>query len=125
MDCCHSASGTRDPNTGIIRGIELSPAYTEHASLTKKDFHCEDGSNTSRASSSTPHNHVLLAACREDQHAGEAGYLINEQYTRRGHFTRKLVQVLAAAEQRWQQMTYVELITCVGRSLYTLVGISS
>jgi hypothetical protein len=121
MDCCHSASGTRalrDQETGAIRGIELHEAYTKRASLTEKDFQPKDGSNTSRAASSTPHNYVLLAACREDELAGD------DQVNKRGHFTHRLLEELAAAESDWRRMTYAELIGRVGKILRSLVIIT-
>ncbi|KAG6907246.1 hypothetical protein DXG01_009785 [Tephrocybe rancida] len=113
LDSCHSASGSRAGSANqeqeeTIRSIELSGDYANLASLEESDFgYPDDTGRFSRASSTTPTNHILLAACREDRKARERLYR-----ERRGVFTYELLKKFR--ERDTEKMTYDELILSIG-----------
>ncbi|KAG6907244.1 hypothetical protein DXG01_009783 [Tephrocybe rancida] len=115
LDSCHSASGSRtEQNTnqqaeGTIRAIELSDHYANFTLLNENDFaDSDDTGGFSRASSTTPINHILLAACREDKTAREKH--LNKEV--RGLFTYHLFQKLR--QEMPSSRTYDELILSLG-----------
>ncbi|THU85347.1 hypothetical protein K435DRAFT_843305 [Dendrothele bispora CBS 962.96] len=104
LDSCHSASGTRG-EAEATRAIKIPSDYAKSASLKKEDFSPSgDTMNCSRASSTTPTNHILLSACREDEWAKEKVF----GKGKRGIFTQHLFTKLREAET--ESMTYGELI---------------
>ncbi|KAF8815989.1 hypothetical protein BYT27DRAFT_7333659 [Phlegmacium glaucopus] len=112
LDSCHSASGTRREEDGTVRGIDLPDNYAKLASLAKTDFTADIESNASRASSTTPTNHILLAACREDLKTRESW--VTEQGQYRGIFSHRLLKQLRGIEIKSTSVTYEELILSLG-----------
>ncbi|KAG6901493.1 hypothetical protein C0995_011171 [Termitomyces sp. Mi166 len=93
FDCCHSASGTRNPgDNALVRRFKLPEEYTISQHLI---------SSLSRLERSDLNSHVLLAACKHDQLAIES--------KGNGHFTRALLNVLE--DQDITKLTYTTLIT--------------
>ncbi|KAK0187315.1 caspase domain-containing protein [Armillaria mellea] len=108
LDCCHSASGTRDDSsdlTSAVRGIELPNRYAipndlfppDIAPNTRADSVAE-GFQTAGLSS-----HVLLAACK----AGEVARENSEGGSKRGEFTLGLLKLL---REKGIKLTYEEII---------------
>ncbi|TDL22051.1 hypothetical protein BD410DRAFT_840169 [Rickenella mellea] len=92
MDCCHSASATRDPNcTGLVPRQILNPP-----AIIVKDWHV---SSQSRGAAVAPgfggqnqESHVLLAACGREELAWE------NPKTQRGLFTTALLEALSESD---------------------------
>ena len=112
FDSCNSASGTRDDECQA-RGVTLPLDYAQTAGLGKDSFINESGANSGRASSTTPDNHVLLAACREDRRAFETATL-----PRHGAFTAALMEKLREPSSAF--LTYDELTLSLHPSRFIL-----
>jgi hypothetical protein len=97
-----------------MRSIVLPDNYAKIASLAKTDFTADIKSNASRASSSTPTNHVLLAACREDLKTKECLVMDQGQYRTRGIFSHRLLERLGDIQIMSSSVTYEELILSLG-----------
>ena len=97
-----------------MRSIVLPDNYAKIASLDKTDFIADIKSNTSRASSSTPTNHVLLAACREDLKTIEYLVMDQGQCRTRGIFSHRLFEGLRDIQIITSSVTYEELILSLG-----------
>ncbi|KZV62753.1 hypothetical protein PENSPDRAFT_758475 [Peniophora sp. CONT] len=114
MDCCHSGSGTRpvqlsDPFnfTRVERGFELDDVVP--SSLDKsiwgelaKERAIEVAAGFGSAGSKS---HVLLAACRESERAGEKAF--KDVSDVRGLFTSELINTLRSVPA--DKVTYKEL----------------
>ena len=120
LDACHSASGARGEgekdSEGTERGVVLPDNYAKIASLVKTDFTADftGKSDATRASSSTPTNHVLLAACREDLKTKECFVMDQGQYRTRGLFSHRLLERLGDIQILSSSVTYEELILSLG-----------
>ncbi|KAK0218653.1 caspase domain-containing protein [Armillaria fumosa] len=105
LDCCHSGSGTRaddDDPTYAVRGIDLPAYYTIPDDLLhdiESDARASIISNGFKTTGLL--SHVLLAACRHGQEAGERHG--------RGIFTSALLDLLQ--EKGVDELTYKDVIT--------------
>ncbi|KAK0486537.1 hypothetical protein IW261DRAFT_1664882 [Armillaria novae-zelandiae] len=104
LDCCHSGSGTRtddDDPTFAVRGIDLPQTYTI-AQNVLHDIEPDARSSAVAKGFETTGllSHVLLAACKHGQEAGERGG--------RGIFTSALLNLLQ--EHDFDKVTYKDII---------------
>ena len=97
-----------------MRSIVLPDNYAKIMSLAKTDFTADIKSNASRASSSTPTNHILLAACREDLKTVERLVMDQGLYRMRGIFSHRLLERLGNIQIMSSSVTYEELILSLG-----------
>ncbi|TDL21760.1 hypothetical protein BD410DRAFT_771363 [Rickenella mellea] len=101
MDCCHSASASRDPkDTGFVPRRILNPP-----AIIPKDWHiCSHSRGAAVASGFGGQNqesHILLAACGRGEQAWE------NPKTKRGLFTTALLKTLSESDLR--NLTYNSL----------------
>ncbi|KAK0502237.1 hypothetical protein EDD18DRAFT_1139863 [Armillaria luteobubalina] len=105
LDCCHSGSGTRadeDDPTYAVRGIDLPASYAIPDDLLHDIESDARASVVAKGHETTGlTSHVLLAACKHGQEAGE----------RDGHgvFTSALLDLLR--ERGIDKLTYKDVIT--------------
>lgn len=111
LDCCHSGSGTRPlplhDSARVDRGFELDhdipPSLDESIwGELSKDRAIEVAPGFAKAGSKS---HVLLAACRESERAGEKAF--EDTSGVRGLFTRELINTLRSVAT--DKVTYREL----------------
>ena len=100
MDCCHSASGTREdePSTDI-RGVVLDDELP--LALDLQELSPPIGRIATRFGVRGLGSHVLIAACREKETAKEN----NNQ----GQFTAALLDLLKQ-EGRLETLTYTDIL---------------
>ncbi len=106
FDCCHSGSGTRtddaDDPTFAVRGIDLPETYAIAQNLLHEIEPDARASDVAKGFEKTGLlSHVLLAACKHGQEAGERDG--------RGVFTSALLSLLR--EKGIDKLTYKDVIT--------------
>ncbi|KAK0234488.1 hypothetical protein EDD85DRAFT_774432 [Armillaria nabsnona] len=106
LDCCHSGSGTRtddaDDPTFAVRGIDLPETYAVAQNLLRDIEPDSRASDVAKGFDKTGLlSHVLLAACKHGQEAGERDG--------RGVFTSALLSLLR--EKGIDKLTYKDVIT--------------
>ncbi|KAF9263738.1 hypothetical protein L218DRAFT_1076931 [Marasmius fiardii PR-910] len=116
LDCCHSGSATRDGELPVdfkIRGVELPSGYVIPLSVFEKQI-----TSGTRGIGSVKdfekigsHSHVLLAACKKEEGAGEQ--------SSGGFFTTELVK-LFGGPRNVSDLTYLEVIKTINLEDYTL-----
>jgi uncharacterized caspase-like protein len=107
LDCCHSLGQTRAPQGQIVRCFERLPPIgddedTDIIDQADRGMGLARGTRGSTTVRTAEATHMLLAACQQDQFAGEV--------EGQGVFTKELLRVLRSHASGIGNLTYASVM---------------
>ncbi len=114
LDCCHSSSGTRDPEEETVN-VRLTSRHSESRPLEKYCFYSGNGTDLEAIKQIPEGKHITLAACQDNELAKE----YNQDGKQWGAFSYFLRKTLESSKR---SLSYHELLSRVRAKVQNTVN---